>query len=183
MTGPEIVDLLRAQVAALQDLDERTAVSKARFLDELDRLPQPLDETADPVHVTSSAIVVGPRGTLLHLHKRLGVWLQPGGHVDPGEHPADAALREVAEETGLTATHAAGADGSDGPVPVPVHVDVHEGGRGHIHLDLRYLLEADGDPHPGEHESPQVLWLPWDEAIALADPGLVAALRALRPPC
>lgn len=163
-----------AQVAALRDLDERTAHSKARFLAEVGRLDAPFSEHADPVHITTSAIVIGPRGTVLHLHKRLGLWLQPGGHVEAGEHPADAILREVNEETGLVGAHP--------PVgPRIVHVDVHDGGRGHTHLDLRYLVLADGDPAPPDDESPQVRWFGWDEAIAMADPGLVAALRALRP--
>jgi 8-oxo-dGTP pyrophosphatase MutT (NUDIX family) len=163
-----------AAVAALPDLDPRTATSKARFLAEVARLPQPFDEHADPVHITSSAVVVGPPGTLLHRHKRLGLWLQPGGHVEPGELPTHAALREVAEETGLQGRHPA-----DGPRLV--HVDVHAGGRGHTHLDLRYLVEADGDPAPPDGESPDVRWFGWEEAIVLADPGLVAVLRALRP--
>lgn len=36
-------------------------------------------------------------------HPRLGKWMLPGGHVEPDENPAEAALREVAEETGLAA--------------------------------------------------------------------------------
>lgn len=36
-------------------------------------------------------------------HPRLGKWMLPGGHVEPDENPAEAALREVAEETGHAA--------------------------------------------------------------------------------
>src|SRR5688500_10821251 len=38
---------------------------------------------------------------LLHWHRRLGLWLPPGGHIDPGELPDEAAVRETLEETGL----------------------------------------------------------------------------------
>ena len=78
---------LRADVVAHVPRSPREAASKERFLAELDRLDDPFDELADPVHVTASAIVVGRRGTVLHLHKRLARWMQPGGHIDPGESP------------------------------------------------------------------------------------------------
>jgi len=175
VTEREWVQGLRAAIERLPGPDDRGRRSQARFLAELDRLDRPLDEHADPTHVTASAVVVGPRGTILHRHKRLGRWLQPGGHIDPGEAPWDAAVREVAEETGLRAAHPDGA-------PRLVHVDVHAGGRGHTHLDLRYLLLAgDADCVPPEGESPEVGWFAWDEALALADPGLVGALRLLHP--
>lgn len=173
--GGEVVARVRAELQARVPVDGREAVSIERFLAELDRLPEPFDEHADLVHVTGSAIVVGRRGVVLHRHKRLGLWLQPGGHLDPGEAPWDAAVREAAEETGLPVRHAH-------EPPRLVHVDVHEAAKGHVHLDLRYLvLAADTDPAPGEGESPDVRWFDWDAAIALADPGLVGALLAQRP--
>lgn len=155
-------------------MDEREARSLTTFVEHFDRLEHPFSEHTDVVHVTGSSIVIGPRGVVLHLHKRLGIWLQPGGHIEPGELPWDAALRETIEETGLAATHPPTG-------PELVHVDVHPGPRGHTHLDLRYLLHApDTDPSPPVGESPDARWFSWDEAIAIADVGLIGALRSVR---
>ncbi len=141
---------------------------------DFDPLPSPLDRQAGPEHVTGSAVVVGRRGTVLHLHKRLHRWLQPGGHLERGETPWDAALRESQEETGLMLTHPPGG-------PRLIHVDVHDAAHGHTHLDLRYLLLApDRDPAPPPGESPEARWFDWEEATAVADDALVGALRAAR---
>lgn len=139
-------------------------------------LPRPFDEDADPTHVTASAIVADGEGrVVLHLHRRLGVWLQPGGHVDADEEPEQAAIREVEEETGIRATLWQGS-------PEPIHVDVHEGGRGHLHLDLRYLLLAPpGTPLlPPSGESQVVEWLPYADAAERADGSARAAIDAAR---
>jgi 8-oxo-dGTP pyrophosphatase MutT (NUDIX family) len=161
-----------ADVRARQPVDGREADSIGQFLAVVPGLDRPFDEHAHPTHVTGSAIVVGPRGTVLHRHKRLGIWLQPGGHIEPGETPWEAALREAAEETGLPVRFAGGG-------PALVHVDVHPGPRGHTHFDLRYLLESDHvDPEPGDGESPHVAWFGWPDAIARADAGLRGGLSA-----
>ena len=111
---------------------------------------------------------------MLHRHRRLGLWLQPGGHIEPGEEPAEAASREVDEETGLAVSTRPVARGM-------VHVDVHQGAAGHTHLDLRYLVLApDEDPAPPPEESQDVRWCSWDEAEAMADDGLVGALVVAR---
>jgi 8-oxo-dGTP pyrophosphatase MutT (NUDIX family) len=170
-------NVLEGQVlAAVRErtpVDAREQMSIERFVTEFARLEQPFSEDAGPVHVTASAFVVGPRGVILHRHQVLGIWVQPGGHIDPGETPWDAALRETAEETGLVVTHPGG-------VPNLVHVDVHPGPRGHTHLDLRYLLDGgEADPAPPPHESQDVAWFSWDEALAIGEPGMAGILRAL----
>lgn len=171
---------LRADVAARTPLDDRERSAIDQFLAALDVLEYPLDQDADPVHVTGSAIVIGPRGVLLLKHKRLGIWLQPGGHIDPGETPWDAALREAREETGLDVSFAGPLD--DDGVPELIHVDVHAGGRGHTHLDTRYLLDGgSADPTPPEDESQDVAWFEWDEAIEMADDGVKTVLENLKP--
>ena len=167
---------VRQSVAAKHPIDaaERDCIDE--FLRRFDSLAHPFDEHADPVHVTGSAVVTGPRGVVLIKHKRLGIWLQPGGHVDDGEAPWDGARREAYEETGLKVDFAGGS-------PQLVHVDVHPGGRGHTHLDLRYLVEADDvDPQPPEGESQEIGWFSWDAAAERADDErLESLLRVLRP--
>jgi 8-oxo-dGTP pyrophosphatase MutT (NUDIX family) len=165
---------LRAVVAAHVPRSPREVASKERFLAELDRLDDPCNEQAGPVHVTASGIVVGTRGTVLHLHKRLGRWMQPGGHIDPGESPPVASRREAIEELGLDVVH---------PVDGPrlIHLDVHEAALGHTHLDLRYLLLGSADdPHPPPGESPEARWYDWDDAAATADEALAPALVVAR---
>jgi 8-oxo-dGTP pyrophosphatase MutT (NUDIX family) len=172
MASPSVQ--VRALVADHQPTSPREVDAKARFLATLDLLDDPYDEHADPTHVTASAIVVGRRGTVLHLHKRLGRWMQPGGHIDPGEDPPIAALREATEELGLAVAHP-----PDGPRLL--HLDVHEAALGHTHLDLRYLLfGAADDPDPPEGESPDARWFDWEEASEIGDEALVPALAIAR---
>ncbi len=159
-TATDPLDSIRAYLEETEPLDEREAESIRTFKRELARLNEPCSETADVVHLTASAFVLGRRGIVLHKHKRLGIWLQPGGHIDPGERPEDAALREVLEETGLVAEHLMG-------LARIGHIDVHAAPKGHTHLDVRYLLWAPPlDPSPPEDESPDVKWFSLPEAIA-----------------
>ena len=106
--------------------------------------------TSDIRHFTASAVVLddADRVLLVH-HNKLNLWLYPGGHVDPNEDPAQAALREVAEETGITATvigepaftHAAV---RSHPTPwAIIEMDVTDSRHGqHRHIDLVYVCRA-----------------------------------------
>ncbi len=161
---------LRATVAARRAGDRREAWAQRGILSAIDAGT----EDGPLIHVTAAAVVVSTRGVLLHVHKRLGRWTLPGGHVEPGEPPAVTAGRETREETGVPAIHPEGA-------PVVVHLDVYRSARGHTHLEVRYLLEApplDPDPLPGE--SPQVAWFPWDGTPSGVEEGVAAALRSAR---
>lgn len=53
-------------------------------------------------HFTVTGFVVEGRRTLLHWHPKIGIWLPPGGHIEPDEDPVQATLREVREETGIS---------------------------------------------------------------------------------
>ena len=168
----EILEVLSVRTP----VDERERESIEKFLADVPHLVEPYDEALGLVHVTASAIVVSDAGdkVALHLHKRLGMWLQPGGHIDAGETPAQGALREAEEETGLPVRHE---DGNG----LFVHVDVHAGPKGHTHHDLRYVVRAPEVPmNPAEGESPDARWFTWDEAIEIADVGLVGGLLATK---
>jgi 8-oxo-dGTP diphosphatase len=55
-------------------------------------------------HFTATGIVFSPQKEILMIkHKKLQVWLPPGGHVEKDELPEDAVLREIYEETGIIA--------------------------------------------------------------------------------
>lgn len=165
-------DDLLAALAAHEPATAMEAASLRRTRALVRWLPHPFDEHADPTHVTGSAIVLGEDGrVLLHRHKRLGIWLQPGGHADPGEDAAAAALRETHEETGLPARHPDGG-------PRLVHIDVHEGPRGHLHLDVRYLLHAPSDHPfaPAEGESRDLAWFTPEDAARVGDRSLAEAI-------
>lgn len=172
-----LVDALTRTLGTHRPGDDREARSLQQILEGLDVLVRPFDRRGDLTHVTASGVVVGPRGVVLHLHRRLHRWLQPGGHLDPGESPPAGALRESTEETGLVLRHPV-----DGPTLI--HVDVHGAADDHVHLDIRYVLVVVGDqdvePAPPPGESQEVRWFSWDEANAVADAALVGALRAAR---
>ena len=89
-----------------------------------------------------SVFVVWRGRVLLHRHRRLGLWLPPGGHVEPHELPDDAALREVMEETGV-AIELLGPPPFEVPGPRqlvrPRGVQLESIAPGHEHIDLVYL--------------------------------------------
>jgi 8-oxo-dGTP pyrophosphatase MutT (NUDIX family) len=128
-----------------------------------------------PGHLTASALVVDParRQVLLILHTKLGLWLQPGGHFEPGEtDPLAAATREVQEETGLDARPLGDA------APLLLDVDVHQipahgAEPAHEHFDLRLLVSADGTPAAG----PGTRDARWMTQTELAELDLDAGLR------
>ena len=165
-------DDLRSAMNAITPVDEREEQSIRATLERLDWPASPYDERLNNHHVTASAFVVSRRGVILHRHKRLGIWVQPGGHIDYDESAPQAALRETYEETGLPARHL--------EPPLLFHVDVHPGPRGHTHYDLRYvLLSTPQEPSPLVGESRQVYWFSFEGAQERCERPLAAALAKL----
>jgi 8-oxo-dGTP pyrophosphatase MutT (NUDIX family) len=101
-----------------------------------------------PGHITASAWILSASGeqALLTHHRKLGRWLQLGGHVDGEPEVEQAALREAQEESGMAefvfVRWAAAVPGL-----VPLDLDVHSiparaDEPEHLHWDVRFLLQA-----------------------------------------
>lgn len=95
-----------------------------------------------PGHFTASAFILSPdeRSLLLIHHAKLHRWLQPGGHIEPGDADVIAAARrEVREEVGLERVELMWPGIFDADVhPIPARGDEP----GHEHFDVRFLFRA-----------------------------------------
>lgn len=100
---------------------------------------------------TVAIFVVQDDHVILHPHARLGIWLPPGGHIEPGELPDEAAIREVMEETGLAVEligdRGIGVDYPGQPVQLvrPEGIQLESIAAGHEHIDLIYFARPTSD--------------------------------------
>jgi 8-oxo-dGTP pyrophosphatase MutT (NUDIX family) len=120
--------------------DEQAVVN--RFLDFVMAHERCFDRDLWAGHVTGSAWLVDSSCTrvLLTHHKKLGRWLQLGGHSDGNPEPLDVALKEAREESGLLVRAL---------TPEIFDLDIHEiparkADPAHLHFDVRFALEAVG---------------------------------------
>jgi ADP-ribose pyrophosphatase YjhB (NUDIX family) len=92
---------------------------------------------------TVATFVLHEGKVLLLWHKKLSMWLPPGGHIDPHELPDEAAVREVKEETGLDIMLISepALQGVPGPLQLarPEGVQLEDIAPGHQHIDLIYF--------------------------------------------
>lgn len=95
---------IRREVASIQPFDEQEENHRTDALGWIDS-GAPLLRTAKPAtppkHLVSYAAVIDGREILLVDHKNAQLWLPPGGHVEPGEHPRETVKRELVEELGF----------------------------------------------------------------------------------
>ncbi len=98
-------------------------------------------------HFTVAVFVVRDGKVLLHWHRKLGMWLPPGGHIERDELPDEAAVREVLEESGVE-VELVGERRDDVEDPVQLHrpagVQLENIGPGHQHIDLIYFARPKG---------------------------------------
>ncbi|MCX4988584.1 MULTISPECIES: NUDIX hydrolase [unclassified Streptomyces] len=147
------------------------------YLDHLSEHPDGMWKSCHAGHVTASALVVDPvRGrVLLTLHRKLQMWLQMGGHCEPGDSTlADAALREATEESGIQGLTLA----PGGPVTLDRHAIPAPC---HWHLDVQYAALAPADAVEAiSDESLDLRWFAYDEVAEVADDSVVRLLEGTR---
>lgn len=124
-------------------------------------------------HFTASVFVVNPdtKSVLLLHHKFMDKLLQPGGHIDDGEHPTEAAYRELQEETGITSDLVVYKPLIAREDITPFDIDSHfipanpaKDEASHYHHDIRYLMLYKGhDVTIDNSESVSFKWASWDE--------------------
>jgi len=169
----ELLELL--ETYAERHPQEATAIDQ--FVDFVHRNERCFDRDLWAGHVTGSAWLVDGSGrrVLLTHHRKLGRWLQLGGHSDGDPRPLAVAIQEAREESGLDV------------VPLSREIfdlDIHEiparkQDPAHLHYDVRFALQVTGDEaFRVSAESLDLAWVPIEELDRFTDESSMLRMAA-----
>ncbi|MBP9771925.1 MAG: NUDIX domain-containing protein [Candidatus Pacebacteria bacterium] len=127
----------------------------------------------EQIDFTVEVFIVHANKVLLRKHDKYGIWLSIGGHIELDEDPVEAALREVKEEVGLTASLV----GTPPPhfkerkgykeLMSPRYITRHPiGDAGHEHVVFSYFATSDSDMVVPEKETDEWRWFTKEELQA-----------------
>lgn len=170
---------IRDEISSIRPFDalERHDIASClTWIDSGVELCRVMKPATPPMHLVSYFAVIDGGHVLLVDHRNAKLWLPPGGHVEPGEHPRVTVGRELEEELGFAAPH---------PIGHPLFVTVTTTvglTAGHTDVSLWYVVRA--CRHQSikfdEREFEGVRWFPFDEVpFERADPHMKRFLTKL----
>lgn len=173
------------KLGQINPADERERMDIAAIIEFIAAHPNALNMNCEAGHVVGSGLVIHPesRRVLLHKHKKLGRWLQFGGHADYETDVAQVAKRETKEECGLSDLQLVSLY-EDASVPVDVQVqnfDQRQQIPLHYHFDMRFLFITHSPDKlvVADGESEDFWWVAIDEALRLPDDTINPSLKRL----
>jgi 8-oxo-dGTP diphosphatase len=171
---------IRSEIESINPLDALELQHQQAALAWVDS-GAPLFRTAKPAtppqHLVSYFAVLDSESLLLVDHKKAGLWLPPGGHVEQGEHPRETVVREIREELGFIPAHEIAA-----PLMITCTTTVGSTA-GHTDVSLWYLVNASRGLSftYDEQEFDGIKWFALSEApLGRTDPHLERFIRKLR---
>ncbi|HKO47950.1 MAG TPA: NUDIX hydrolase [Polyangiaceae bacterium] len=184
------LDLVREQLDRYEPANETEAAFALRML-ELSRAPEACERSHfAPGHFTASAFVLSPdlRDLVLIHHKKLGIWVQPGGHVEPTDGDLlGAARREVLEEVGLGELEQLRQTGaSASPMfDLDIHlIPARKTEPAHEHFDVRFAFVAKTRELVLSDEVADMRWVPLSDIEQMGtDESVLRAVNKLRALC
>lgn len=137
----------------------------------------------------AGAFIAKDEKILFLRHKKYGVWLQPGGHIEDRETPDEAAIRETKEETGLEVEiiedfrPETSFENESEDLPQPFNINLHRIEEGHWHLDFQYLARPVNELEEKEYSDEDMKWFSQeeleDESLDMPENARRTALKAL----
>lgn len=126
-------------------------------------------------HFTVTTFIVFSSKTLLHLHKKLNVWLPVGGHINENELPEEAAIREAKEESGLDVEIVDDTEklrlSKSRELINPRYMVLQDISEDHKHIDFAFFAKAKTDVlKPRKGESVKFRWVSMNELDDIDSP-------------
>lgn len=108
----------------------------------------------EKIDYTVNAFIIYDDKVLFVMHKKLQMWLPPGGHIELDEDPEEALYREIEEESGIVRSHLTIIHPNDSPfneinskeyksLPSPHYLDIHTITLAHQHIGMNYVFTSD----------------------------------------
>lgn len=149
------------------EMHPEQAVCTRRIMHFVGNTPSCFERSHTAGHITGSAWLISPDGkrALLTLHRKLGKWLQPGGHADGEANLLRVAVREAQEESGIFGIEPVCTEIFDVDIHrIPARPQSQESA--HFHYDVRYLLRAPHERFRISEESRALVWVDQAELLS-----------------